>query len=172
MRIGKEVVGSHHMGHASMHLSRQHRRNQWASSGFRRKPELRETKRRRLAFCLVPRQRAKLQGSASTNHPARDAPLSMISRTRLIITALLACHLFLQPGLLTSQLRLRNVRDAGSDNSIARGVRSRRCSGSIRMQPESLTAISDGRPQKVSSAKQPTISATTDAGQQDQEQNK
>jgi LPS-assembly protein len=29
----------------------------------------------------------------------------MISRTRLIITALLACHLFLQPGLLTSQLR-------------------------------------------------------------------
>ena len=30
----------------------------------------------------------------------------MISRIRLIITALVACHLFLQPGLLTSQLRL------------------------------------------------------------------
>ena len=29
----------------------------------------------------------------------------MISRTRLIITALVACHLFLQPSLLTSQLR-------------------------------------------------------------------
>jgi len=29
----------------------------------------------------------------------------MISRTRLIITALLGCHLFLAPGLLTSQLR-------------------------------------------------------------------
>ena len=29
----------------------------------------------------------------------------MISRTRLIITALVACHLFLQPRLLTSQLR-------------------------------------------------------------------
>ena len=29
----------------------------------------------------------------------------MISRIRLIITALLSCHLFLHPGLLTSQLR-------------------------------------------------------------------
>jgi LPS-assembly protein len=29
----------------------------------------------------------------------------MIARTRMIITALVACHLFLQPGVLTSQLR-------------------------------------------------------------------
>ncbi len=29
----------------------------------------------------------------------------MIARTRMIITALVACHLFLQPGMLTSQLR-------------------------------------------------------------------
>ena len=35
----------------------------------------------------------------------------MISRIRLIITAVVACHLFLQPGLLTSQLRPSGIAD-------------------------------------------------------------
>ncbi len=51
-------------------------------------------------------QRAKLQGSPqSPTYWPRGVRLSMIARIRLIITALVVCHLFLQPRLLTSQLR-------------------------------------------------------------------
>ncbi len=54
----------------------------------------------------VPMQRAKLQGSTKSNKQRqRDARLSMIPRIRLIITAVMLCHLFLHPGVLTSQLR-------------------------------------------------------------------
>ena len=46
----------------------------------------------------------------------------MISRIRLIITALLGCHLLLVPALLTSQLRSSSARDESSPFSLASGL--------------------------------------------------
>src|SRR5271167_4753537 len=90
----------------------------------------------------------------------------MISRTRLIITALLACHLFLQPGLLTSQLRPPAVQEISgpaapqqdsSDSAFESGTPTEN-----KQLTETPTAAQKAPPPA------PEVSVTTDTGQQDQ----
>src|SRR5271167_4542812 len=90
----------------------------------------------------------------------------MISRTRLIITALLACHLFLQPGLLTSQLRPLAVQEISgpaapqqdsSDSAFESGTPTEN-----KQLTETPTAAQKAPPPA------PDVSVTTDTGQQDQ----
>src|SRR5271157_2340228 len=90
----------------------------------------------------------------------------MISRTRLIITALLACHLFLQPGLLTSQLRPPAVQEISgpaapkqdsSDSAFEPGTPTEN-----KQLTETPTAAQKAPPPA------PEVTVTTDTGQQDQ----
>jgi LPS-assembly protein len=91
----------------------------------------------------------------------------MIPRIRLIITALLVCHLFLCPGLLTSQLRP----SAQQQNPTQSGPppTSPNPSSSIAddedaddLRPDTPAAVTPQQP-----APKPEISAQTDTGQED-----
>ena len=91
----------------------------------------------------------------------------MISRTRLIITALVACHLFLQPGLLTSQLRPSSSEGISEQQGPS--------AGSIRTGPESrelpakTNPLSTLRRRRTKTAPQASeITVITDSGQRDQ----
>src|SRR5271165_2958935 len=90
----------------------------------------------------------------------------MISRTRLIITALLACHLFLQPGLLTSQLRPALI-SGMPDQSTQSPAPSDSVSPSFYPNEKKQLNESPAVAQTVTPPS-PAISATTDTGQQDQ----
>jgi len=83
----------------------------------------------------------------------------MISRTRLIITALLLCHLFLRPGLLTSQLPAsespQNAVQSGSQPTASG-------SSSTTAQAGAQSSTS-----AQSSASKPGITVRTDTGEED-----
>ncbi len=90
----------------------------------------------------------------------------MISRTRLIITALVACHLFLRPGLLTSQLHpsaLPQISDQAAQETAP-------------PEPTSNPGVPDeNKPLTTSQptaskppTSQPEINVITDDGQRDQ----
>jgi len=90
----------------------------------------------------------------------------MISRIRLIITALLACHVFLHPGLLTSQLRPLEMEGTSLDPTtgllpiqVPSGAAS---PAENKASSQSNTAAQDALPPE------PDISVITDTGQQDQ----
>jgi LPS-assembly protein len=91
----------------------------------------------------------------------------MTSRTRLIITALLACHLFLQPGLLTSQLRPAAAQEnsgeaaARSDSPDLGSTPGNPAENKPLVQPPSVAPLAQVSPTK------PGISVTTDTGQED-----
>src|ERR1035437_10725554 len=85
----------------------------------------------------------------------------MIARTRMIITALVACHLFLQPGMLTSQLRPPEPPSGASDGASA---------------PETPAgpqlpndSTSDVGPAQQSPAGKPGVTVKTDTGQEDKQ---
>jgi LPS-assembly protein len=90
----------------------------------------------------------------------------MISRTRLIITALLACHLFLQPGLLTSQLRPSGT-SGMLDQTTPLALPSDSFSTSSYLDENKQLTEPSEVAQKASPPS-PTINAITDTGQQDQ----
>ena len=85
----------------------------------------------------------------------------MISRIRLIITALVACHLFLQPGLLTSQLLPSAIPDATGEPTTS-GPAS---SAPVPPERQSVTESQAASP-NVGSA--PKIDVVTDNGQHDE----
>ena len=86
----------------------------------------------------------------------------MISRTRLIITALLVCHLFLRPGLLTSQLPPSVMPEAASQTSQSPAPSD---AASATPLPAENTAVT--QTQAPASAA-PKIDVITDSGQHDQ----
>jgi LPS-assembly protein len=89
----------------------------------------------------------------------------MIPRIRLIITALVACHLFLQPGLLTSQLR-PSVSEKNSDRAAA-------LADPLQSAPSSATPTENKPlmqlPEVAQKSSPPAseITVTTDSGEQD-----
>src|SRR5271165_7387454 len=91
----------------------------------------------------------------------------MISRTRLIITAVLACHLFLHPRLLTSQLRPPAVSEASGDpaaptlSANGGGTLGNSVENKPIVQPPSEAPAAQVSPTKSG------ISVITDNGQQD-----
>src|SRR5208337_1285406 len=90
----------------------------------------------------------------------------MISRTRLIITALLACHLFLQPGLLTSQLR-PSVMGETSEQAAPQPETS---DSALNLRTPAENKRLSETPPVAQNATPPTpgISVITDTGQHDQ----
>lgn len=87
----------------------------------------------------------------------------MISRTRLIITALLACHLFLRPGLLTSQLPPSVMPEAAGQTSQSPAPTD---AASAPPLPAENTAVTGTQATPASAA--PKIDVITDSGQHDQ----
>ncbi len=104
----------------------------------------------------------------NSTEPNEDARFSMIARTRIIITALVACHLFLQPSVLTSQLRPPEQDDPSAQAA----------SQSTSSQPASLPATpaksqladdsnSDFEPTGQLPPAKPQVTVKTDSGQED-----
>jgi len=91
----------------------------------------------------------------------------MISRTRLIITALLACHLSLHPGLLTSQLPPAAAREDSSESAAP--FFSADWGGTLGNPAENkpLDQPPSAAPGAQVSPTRPEVSVITDTGQQD-----
>ncbi len=91
----------------------------------------------------------------------------MIPRIRLIITALLVCHLFLRPGLLTSQLRPSTQQQNSAQSTASPPVSASPVSSGSDQQN---TGSPEGTP-PVATPQQPAsksgITAQTDTGQED-----
>jgi LPS-assembly protein len=92
-------------------------------------------------------------------------PLAMISRTRLIITALVACHLFLQPRLLTSQLR-PSASEEASGQTTPGAVPSQSAPDPTAAAENKPLTQSPESAQKTASPT-PQVTVTTDTGEQD-----
>jgi LPS-assembly protein len=89
----------------------------------------------------------------------------MISRTRLIITALLACHLFLQPGLLTSQLRPSVMPETSGQTSQSPVASDSAPTTPVPTESKPVTQSQAAAPK---AAPAPQIDVVTDTGQHDQ----
>ncbi len=91
----------------------------------------------------------------------------MIARTRMIITALVACHLFLQPSVLTSQLR---PAEQPSNPAQTEASPSSSPSNPSPAQPQlpSDSTSDAGAPQQLPPAKS-GVTVKTDAGQEDED---
>ncbi len=89
----------------------------------------------------------------------------MISRTPLIITALLACHLFLQPGLLTSQLRPSVMPEISGQETQQPGQPDTASSPGTPTATQPLTPPQPAVPK--SAPPPPEINVITDDGQRD-----
>jgi len=90
----------------------------------------------------------------------------MIPRTRLIITALLACHLFLQPGLLTSQLRPSVIGEISQQAAPQPDT----SDSASNLETSAANGLLSETPTVAPKATPPTpgISVITDTGQHDQ----
>jgi LPS-assembly protein len=90
----------------------------------------------------------------------------MIARTRMIITALVACHLFLQPGVLTSQLRPSEQPDSPTQSAPQSGSPNTASSPAEPQSQDDSSAI--GPAQQLPSAKS-KVTVKTDTGEEDKE---
>jgi len=90
----------------------------------------------------------------------------MTSRFRLIITALVVCHLFLQPGLLTSQLRPSSKEEAPAQ---ATGQRDPSQAASNPAPPAENKAVNGTQSATPQSNPPPQIDVFTDNGERDPE---
>ncbi|MGB7553578.1 MAG: LPS assembly protein LptD [Candidatus Korobacteraceae bacterium] len=94
----------------------------------------------------------------------------MIARTRMIITALVACHLFLLPGVLTSQLRPPEQPDI-SDQAASQSSSSQ--SPSVPATPVQSqspdNAASDAEPAVRPPTGKSQVTVKTDTGQEDKQ---
>jgi len=89
----------------------------------------------------------------------------MISRTRLIITALVACHLFLQPKLLTSQLRPSASEEISSQDTPLADPSQSVPNPAPQAENKPLTQSPDVAQRTAPLASE--VSVITDSGQQD-----
>ncbi len=94
----------------------------------------------------------------------------MIARTRMIITALVACHLFLLPAVLTSQLRPPGQPSiqvqAASQSSSSQSLSSPATPAKTQV-PDDAASDADS-PQQLPATK-PQVSVKTDSGQEDKQ---
>ena len=94
----------------------------------------------------------------------------MIARTRMIITALVACHLFLQPVMLTSQLR---PPDQSNTSAPATPQSSPPDAAAVSETPAKPQlpddSSSDGEPVQQLPPAKPEITVKTDTGQEDKQ---
>ena len=88
----------------------------------------------------------------------------MISRTRLIITTLTACHLFLRPGLLTSQLPPPAVPEISRQTTQSPAPSGSASIPSVVTENKSLDGSQATTP---TTASPPKIDVITDSGQPD-----
>ncbi len=92
----------------------------------------------------------------------------MIARTRMIITALVACHLFLQPGMLTSQLRLQDSSSASVPADPQSSSPDAATAPDMPAKPQLADdSASDGEPAQQQPPSQPKVTVKTDTGQED-----
>ncbi len=90
----------------------------------------------------------------------------MISRTRLIITALVACHLFLQPGVLTSQLRPSEMAEISGQETQESTPPDSTSKPEAPVENRPLTPSQQATPK--SAPPPPEINVVTDTGERDQ----
>ncbi len=90
----------------------------------------------------------------------------MISRTRLIITALVVCHLFLRPGLLTSQLRPPS--NQGVSDQLGAPPDPSELAPNLAAAPDNKPSAEVSQLPQKPAPSTPEITVTTDSGQRDQ----
>jgi LPS-assembly protein len=94
----------------------------------------------------------------------------MIARTRMIITALVACHLFLQPGVLTSQLRPPPQPSNPAQTAPQPGSSAAPAAPETPAQPQLPSdATSEVGPAQQSPPDKPGVTVKTDTGEEDRQ---
>ncbi len=94
----------------------------------------------------------------------------MIARTRMIITALVACHLFLQPGVLTSQLRPPEPPYGSAQAASQAGASAAASSPETPAQPQLPNgSTSEGGPAQQNPGSKPGVTVRTDTGEEDKQ---
>jgi LPS-assembly protein len=94
----------------------------------------------------------------------------MIARTRMIITALVACHLFLQPGVLTSQLRPPEPPNSSAQATSQTGASDAASAPETPAGPQLPNdSTSEGGPAQQNPAGKPGVTVRTDTGQEDKQ---
>jgi LPS-assembly protein len=94
----------------------------------------------------------------------------MIARTRMIITALVACHLFLQPGMLTSQLRPPEPPNNSAQAAPPSGPSAAASAPETPVGPQLPNdSTSDVGPAQQLPPGKPGVTVKTDTGQEDKQ---
>src|ERR1039458_6001997 len=94
----------------------------------------------------------------------------MIARTRMIITALVACHLFLQPDMLTSQLRPPEQPNSSAQAAPPSGASDGASAPQTPAEPQLPNdSTSDVGPAQQLPPDKPAVTVKTDTGQEDKQ---
>lgn len=94
----------------------------------------------------------------------------MIARTRMIITALVACHLFLQPAMLTSQLRPPDQADPSAQSAPQSSASQPASDPATAAEPQLPDdSTSDIDPTQQVPPAEPGVTVKTDTGQEDKQ---